>query len=169
MCLKVECVQLADKAIAYVYSKFSRKLCNSRVSEFLDKHRQRLATEENTSGTILKRHYYHSMLISNQYLLLYIFLSNGMSCMDRGAYLTYCIRSTVRENIEFDDELPPSREALWRHRLRSCWVSHFWSQSSSNSYHTLPLNVNGWKVREGLLTGMMIRILSKLKRMCIFC
>ena len=62
-----------------------------------------------------------------------------------------CIRSTVWENIEFEDELPPSWEALWRHWLRSCWVSHFWSQASSNIYHTLPLSDNGWKVREGCL------------------
>ena len=62
-----------------------------------------------------------------------------------------CIRSTVWENIEFEDELPPSWEALWRHWLRSCWVSHFWSQASSNSYYTLPLNDNGWKVTEGCL------------------
>ena len=36
-----------------------------------------------------------------------------------------CIRSTVWENINLiEDELPPSWEALRRHWLRSCWVSH---------------------------------------------
>ena len=44
-----------------------------------------------------------------------------------------CIRSTVWENIEFEDELPPSWEALRRHWLRSCWVSHFWSQACNNT------------------------------------
>ena len=62
-----------------------------------------------------------------------------------------CIRSTVWENIEFEDELPPSWEALWRHWLRSCWVSHFWSQACNSTYHLLDVNNFGWKVVEGSL------------------
>ena len=62
-----------------------------------------------------------------------------------------CIRSTVWENIEFEDELPPSWEALRRHWLRSCWVSHFWSQACSNTYRLLDVNEFGWRVVEGCL------------------
>ena len=57
-----------------------------------------------------------------------------------------CIRSTMWENIEFEDELPPSWEALWRHWLRSCWVSHFWQQAWSNTYNLLDVSDFGWKV-----------------------
>lgn len=40
---KVEGVQLTDNAIVSVYTEFSRKLCNTRLNEFLDAHRQTLA------------------------------------------------------------------------------------------------------------------------------
>ena len=63
-----------------------------------------------------------------------------------------CIRSTVWENINLiEDELPPSWEALRRHWLRSCWVSHFWSQACSNTYQLLAVHDNGWKVVDGSL------------------
>ena len=63
----------------------------------------------------------------------------------------HCIRSTVWENIEFEDELPPSWEALRRHWLYSCWVSHFWSQANNDAYHLLDVNEFGWRVVEGCL------------------
>lgn len=61
---KVEGVHSADKAIVSVYSEFSRKLCNTRVNEFLDTYRQRLATEkgkatlagQNLRDTLLSQH-----------------------------------------------------------------------------------------------------------------
>ena len=63
-----------------------------------------------------------------------------------------CVRSTVWERIGLrEDELPPSWEALRRHWLRSCWVSHFWSQACSSRYHLLALHDNGWKVVEDAL------------------
>lgn len=43
---KVEGVQVTDHAIVAVYAEFSRKLCNTRLNEFLDAHRQTLATEK---------------------------------------------------------------------------------------------------------------------------
>ena len=57
-----------------------------------------------------------------------------------------CVRSTVWEKIEFEDELLPSWEALWHHWLRSCW-----SQASSNRYDLLAVHDNGWKVGKGCL------------------
>ena len=64
LCSKVKGVQLSDKPIASVYSEFSRKLCNTRVNEFLDTYRQRLATEkgkvtlagQNLRDTLLSQH-----------------------------------------------------------------------------------------------------------------
>ena len=55
-----------------------------------------------------------------------------------------CIR-TVWEDIEFEDELP-QWEALWRHWLHSCWVSHFGNK------HTPPFRCEfGWKVVDDCL------------------
>ena len=56
------------------------------------------------------------------------------------------IRSTVWECIEFEDHLPPTWEALWRHWLRCCWVTDFWVQACNNAYNILPLSEYGWKV-----------------------
>ena len=62
------------------------------------------------------------------------------------------IRDTVWERTEFEDDLPPSFEALWRHWLRSCWVSNMWSQATSAHYHLLPLNEYGWRVSDNELS-----------------
>lgn len=56
------------------------------------------------------------------------------------------IKATVWERVEFKDELPPSWEALWRHWLRSCWVSHHWSQAIQNQYSVLKVTDYGWKL-----------------------
>ena len=58
------------------------------------------------------------------------------------------IRSTVWECIEFEDQLPPSWEALWQHWLRCCWVAHFWGQAGQKTYmyHLLLLSEFGWKL-----------------------
>ena len=56
------------------------------------------------------------------------------------------IRDTVWEHIEFEDELPPSWEALRRHWLRSYWVSNMWGQASHGHYQILSLENFGWKV-----------------------
>ena len=81
-------------------------------------------------------------------------LFNSFSCSDpisQHKQWLDCIRSTVWENIEFEDELPPSWEALRRHWLHSCWVSHFWSQASNSTYHLMDVNEFGRKVVEGHL------------------
>lgn len=61
------------------------------------------------------------------------------------------IRSTVWTRIDFEDELPPSFEALWRHWLRTCWVSNFWKQAGSNQYRLLDITQFGWKVADNKL------------------
>ena len=48
--------------------------------------------------------------------------------------------------VEFEEELPPSWEALWRHWLRTCWVSHYWSQATQNQYNILKITDHGWKL-----------------------
>lgn len=59
------------------------------------------------------------------------------------------IRKTIWDRVEFEDELPPSFEALWRHWLRSNWVSHYWSQATQNSYTILDITAFGWKLSDG--------------------
>ena len=53
--------------------------------------------------------------------------------------------------IQFEDELPPSFDALWRHWLRTCWVSSMWSQATQKHMSLLDLTQYGWKVVEGKL------------------
>ena len=61
----------------------------------------------------------------------------------------YCldtIRARVWECIDFENDLTPSWEALWRHWLRSGWIINMWSQAVQNHYTLLPLNEYGWHV-----------------------
>ena len=61
---KVDSAQSADKVIDSVYSEFCRKLCNTRVNEFLDTYRQKLAkdkgkatlTGQNLRDSLLSQH-----------------------------------------------------------------------------------------------------------------
>lgn len=62
------------------------------------------------------------------------------------------------ERIEFEDEIPPSVEALWRHWLRTCWVSHFWLQSVHSIRHN---SLDGRSATTSYsLTGMLQRTLK---------
>ena len=61
------------------------------------------------------------------------------------------IRETVWSRIQFEDELPPSFDALWRHWLRTCWVSNMWSQATQNQLTLIDLTKYGWKIVEGKL------------------
>ena len=56
-------------------------------------------------------------------------------------------RSTVWDRIEFEDQLPPSWEALWRHWIHSCRVADLWGQVFHNLCHLL----FGWKIENGNL------------------
>ena len=56
---KVEGADITDTAITSVYTEFSRKLCNTRLNEFLDAHRQRGKTTlagQNLRDTLLTHH-----------------------------------------------------------------------------------------------------------------
>ena len=64
------------------------------------------------------------------------------------------IRGKVWSRIQFEDELPPSFEALWWHWLRTCWVSNMWSQAVHNHISLLDLTQYGWKIVEGKLGSL---------------
>ena len=53
------------------------------------------------------------------------------------------IRESVWSRIEFEDELPPSFDALWRHWQRICWVANMWNQAASNQMRLLDLTQYG--------------------------
>ena len=49
------------------------------------------------------------------------------------------IRESVWSMIQFEDELPPSFDSLWRHWQRTCWISNMWNQAASNHMRVLDL------------------------------
>ncbi len=76
---------------------------------------------------------------------------SGVAPMRQHEKFIEAIRETVWSTIQFEDELPPSFHALWRHWLRTCWVSNMWSQATQNHMTLLDLTQYGWKVVEGKL------------------
>ena len=56
------------------------------------------------------------------------------------------IRDVVSERITSEEERVPMYSALWRHWLRSCWVSQLWQNSHlSDVYSSLPPpQTHGW-------------------------
>ena len=61
------------------------------------------------------------------------------------------IRKTVWSRIQFEDELPPSFDALWQHWQRTYWVSNMWSEATSNHMSLLHLTQYGWRIEDGKL------------------
>ena len=57
------------------------------------------------------------------------------------------IRAIVSDRITKEQERMPSHTSMWRHWLRSCWVSHMWSNSSEEDVHQSLTNPEacGWK------------------------
>ena len=61
------------------------------------------------------------------------------------------IRDTVSDRIVNEEERVPSYTALWRHWLRSCWVSRMWQNATlPNLFHSLPRPDDcGWIEKDG--------------------
>ena len=58
------------------------------------------------------------------------------------------IRDKVWERITFEEQLPPSWDALKLHWLRSIWVIDYWRQSDLNIITLLPLEWFGWVTQD---------------------
>ena len=58
----------------------------------------------------------------------------------------YGIQAKVWECISFEDQLPPSIEALELHWMRTLWVIDYWNQACQSSITLLPLEWFGWQV-----------------------
>jgi len=61
------------------------------------------------------------------------------------------IREVVGTRIIHEEERVPSQTSLWRHWLRSCWISQMWQRSSQRDiYGSLPPPTEyGWKLSDG--------------------
>ena len=61
------------------------------------------------------------------------------------------IREVVSDRIQCEEERVPSYTSLWRHWMRSCWISTMWTHShTDNLYTNLPNpHLNGWLLSEG--------------------
>ena len=54
--------------------------------------------------------------------------------------------------VQFENEIIPSTEALYRHWKRTCWVLDMWNKADCNHMVLNPLTDFGWKVTEESLT-----------------
>ena len=70
------------------------------------------------------------------------------SIMERHRSFYNHVKEQVWTRVTFEDDLPPSIEALERHWLRSIWVLHYWEQSCNNNVTLLPIDYFGWTVTE---------------------
>ena len=61
------------------------------------------------------------------------------------------IRNSIYDRTQFENNMIPSIEALYRHWMRACWVIDMWRQAESNEIVLKPLELHGWKVNEGKL------------------
>ena len=61
------------------------------------------------------------------------------------------IRQSMWARINFEDEMIPSTEALWRHWMRSCWVLDMWRQADKNTMSLAELTNYGWSITDSVL------------------
>ena len=53
---------------------------------------------------------------------------------------------------QYENEMIPNTDALYRHWKRACWVLDFWKQADRNTMSPKPLSEYGWKVQDDHLT-----------------
>ena len=56
------------------------------------------------------------------------------------------IRNKIWERCTFENQLPPSNDALGLHWQRCCWVIDYWSQASMSYIIPLPITLYGWAI-----------------------
>uniref|UniRef100_A0A1X7VCY4 Uncharacterized protein n=1 Tax=Amphimedon queenslandica TaxID=400682 RepID=A0A1X7VCY4_AMPQE len=74
------------------------------------------------------------------------------SIMERHKRFYNHVKEQIWTRVTFEDDLPPSFEALQRHWLRSIWVLNYWEQSYHNDVTLLPVNYFGWSINEDKIT-----------------
>lgn len=87
-----------------------------------------------------------SLYNSESPVQLYNSLDPSLPDRERHELWLQTIRKTASDRIVHEEERVPSHTALWRHWLRSCWVSRMWQNSPlEDLYSTLPRpEDSGW-------------------------
>ena len=83
-------------------------------------------------GTIYFKKHVAQFTVNTPRALYMSLTQSDVAPMQQHKKFTGVIRETVWSRIQFEDELPLSFDALWRHWLRACWVSNMWSQATQN-------------------------------------
>ena len=61
------------------------------------------------------------------------------------------IQNSIYDRTQFENNMIPSIEALYRHWKRACWVIDMWRQAENNQIALKPLELHGWKTDEDKL------------------
>ena len=73
----------------------------------------------------------------------------SLPCEEQHELWVKSISKTVSDRILHEEERMPSQTALWRHWLRSCWVSNMWRNSHLHDlYSTLPRPEESGRLRQ---------------------
>ena len=99
-------------------------------------------------GTVYFKKHLAEFIHSTPRALYTSLTQSGLGPVQQYKLFIESIRDSVWSRIQFEDELPPSFDALWRHWLRTCWVSNMWSQALQNHMTLLDLTQYGWMVVE---------------------
>ena len=62
------------------------------------------------------------------------------------------IRQKIWDRAEFEKDIMPNNDALYRHWKRTCWVVHMWQQACKQNIVLEPLTDYGWKVEGDALS-----------------
>ena len=73
-------------------------------------------------------------------------ISNDSSMQHHHKFYNF-VREKIWNRISFEDQLPPSIEALEKHWLRTVWVyDYYWKQACHDNIQLLPVELFGWLV-----------------------
>ena len=95
------------------------------------------------TDTIYFKKHLAQFTVSTSHVLHNSLTHSNIAPMQQHKKFIEVIRETVWSTIQFEYELPPSFDALWRHRSKACWVSNMWSQGTQNQLALL-LSTAGW-------------------------
>lgn len=74
-------------------------------------------------GTVYFKKHLAEFTVTTLRTLYMSFSQSDVGPIQQNKKFIEAIRERVGSRIQFEDELPPSSDALWRHWLRICWVS----------------------------------------------
>lgn len=57
------------------------------------------------------------------------------------------IRHNIWDRVQFENDMVPTTDALYRHWKRTCWVLDMWRQADKNQLTVMPLCEYGWHLQ----------------------